>query len=35
MTGSVVPPTKFAPPVKSISLSLDGFAPLQTTRKAS
>lgn len=35
LTGSVVPPTKFTPPVKSISLSLDGFAPLQTAHKAS
>jgi 2-keto-4-pentenoate hydratase len=35
MTGSVVPPTKFTPPVKSISLSLDGFEPMQTKRIAS
>lgn len=34
MTGSVVPPTSFRQPVKSISLWLDGFASLQTTRKA-
>ncbi len=35
LTGSVVPPTKFSLPVRSISLSLDGFAPLQTAGRPS
>jgi 2-keto-4-pentenoate hydratase len=30
LTGSVVAPTKFTPPARSLSISLDGFAPLQT-----